>query len=105
MSILLPLVVLELWNSLAPGGLPEVVRYVLPFVIAVAAAEAGLLLWNARSLESGGRDVLIGLVAGFGGWIASRLAMMQGGAAVGPALLALITAYILALWPNSRRQW
>ncbi|POB12076.1 MAG: hypothetical protein C7B44_11375 [Sulfobacillus thermosulfidooxidans] len=102
-TVVLPIVVLSLWSAWS-GPLPLLVKDLVAFVLASAAAQLGFLLTKARATAMIGQDVAIAGVAGVGSWLAEKLALAQGGGAANTALIALIAAYVLALWPHDRRR-
>ncbi|OLZ08971.1 hypothetical protein [Sulfobacillus thermosulfidooxidans] len=102
-SILLPIVVLEVWTSHVTSGV-MVARFIAEFILAVLAVQVGIVLWKPRSSKMIIEDVLIAAASGIGAFIAAKLSIAQGGAPVDPGLLALLTAYILWLWPHPHRR-
>ncbi|WP_053959718.1 hypothetical protein [Sulfobacillus thermosulfidooxidans] len=102
-SIVLPIVVLEVWTSHVTSGV-MVARFLAEFILAVLAVQVGIALWKPRSSRMIIEDIGIAAVAGIGAFIAAKLSLAQGGAKVDPGLLALLTAYILWLWPHPHRR-
>lgn len=100
----LPLVTLAILTQVQ-GGLPAVAVYEIDFVAAVMAAHIGIALKSGSQpwyVDRWLGDAAIAAIAGLAAWGAEWLAMRQGGLATDPALLALITTYILLLWAPRR---
>lgn len=97
--IILPLLVASaLHGSLA--SLPGPVRFGGAFLLVGIAAQVGLIVrrWGKIEITRLLFDILLLLVAGVLAWVVTDVAVHRGGGAVDPSLLAVIMAYLLALW-------
>ncbi|MDA8195052.1 MAG: hypothetical protein M0Z53_13830 [Thermaerobacter sp.] len=101
--VLLPPAALDLWDHLFHPG-TSLPAFLLTFSLAVIAVYLGLSLRPRRRpvpwLFWLSRDLLIALLAASAGWLTTILLRRQGGGPVDPALLAVFTAYLLAVWPG-----
>ncbi len=102
-SIFLPIIVLRVSTSYFRIR-TELSGFLIEFVLAELAVQTGISLWRPQPVQTIVEDILIAALAGVGAWLAVRLSVAQGGVGVGPGLLALLTAYILWLWPHARHR-
>lgn len=101
-SIVLPIIALQVTATMTSD--PLIARFFGDFVIADLAVEVGIYFWKPRPFIAILEDLFVAGITGIGAWIAAKLSLSQGGAGVDPGLLALLTAYILWLWPYSRHR-
>ncbi len=102
-SIFVPIIVLPMMAKIMASE-PVLLDFLGDFIVADLAAEIGIVIWKPRPYTIIIEDLFIAGVSGVGAWIAAQLSLLQGGAPVNPGLLALLTAYILWLWPHAHHR-
>lgn len=97
--IVLPLVVATALKGFA-GTQASVLADVVVFLIVGASAQLGLIVrrWGNINLGRLVFDLALLAVAGGLSWVVVDIAVKRGGGPVDPFLIAVIMAYLLAMW-------
>lgn len=88
-------------SHLAPlSRLPHPIAFVAAFIFVGLAAQLGLIVRRWGNINIGRLlfDALLLAVTGVVAWVVVDLAIRRGGGPVDSSLLAVIMAYLLALW-------
>ncbi|NMP20930.1 hypothetical protein [Sulfobacillus harzensis] len=99
MIVMLPVVAASLLHA-SRASWPTPLVFVLTFLVVGLAAQLGLIVRRWGNINIGRLlfDALLLAVSGLIAWAVVDIAMHRGGGPVDPSLVAIIMAYILAIW-------
>ncbi len=102
--IVLPVIIVSQIRSYISGA-ATISEFALSFLLTSLGAQAGLVVrrWGKMRLGMLLLDLLLATAAGAVSFGVVRLASAQGGGAVDPALVAIVMAYLSAIWSGQNR--
>jgi hypothetical protein len=91
------------WASARLPALPLAARFVALFLAPLTAGYLGVLLREpVLAVGWWARDLLLATVMALAAWAFQAFLLREGGGAIDPALLAVLSAYLLVFWPVMR---
>lgn len=103
--VVLPLLALSWTHQMVVLPVNALPTYVLVFMVAGVAAQLGLVIrrWGIIRVSRLLFDVGLLVAGGVVSWLVVHVALARGGGAVDPSLIALIMAYLLAMWSGQHQ--